>query len=254
MRKNIIAVIMLGILLATCNAYAIVVNGYLDDWGVAPGAYGSSQWTPSNGATYTVEDQQGGIGTRLDPGYGGQLFDTEAMYYKKEGGTIYLAIVTGHPSAGVLSGGIQYYPGDVYLNFGNAVYGIQVLDPVTKQLSGKIYKNAAWNVSPYWGNITTIQDGTGTSQYQLTSDEFVYDHTYYGSGDYNDHYVMEFGIPDYYFGDDWENGGTIYWTETCGNDYIQMNIAHTPEPATLSLLGLGLAGLFGFRRKRRLYR
>ena len=46
---------------------------------------------------------------------------------------------------------------------------------------------------------------------------------------------------------------TIGWQPNCANDVIYETLSYhaTPEPATMSLLGLGLAGLLRFRRKKR---
>jgi len=45
----------------------------------------------------------------------------------------------------------------------------------------------------------------------------------------------------------------LHWSLYCGNDFINLrgdfDTPVIPEPATLSLLGLGLVGLFGFKRR-----
>ena len=64
-----------------------------------------------------------------------------------------------------------------------------------------------------------------------------------GSGAYG-HLVMEFGIPT-----SWNlNNLGFHWGPTCANDVIEGG-APIPEPATMLLLGSGLIGLAGFRKK-----
>ena len=231
------------------NASIIVVDGDLSDWGVTPGAYGASSWVPNNEAIYTVEDQNTDY---LNPGYGGQKFDAEAIYGFSKDGYIYGAIVTGFPANGYSAGGIDYSAGDIFFNLGaGAQYGLKT----TGANIGMLYKNPLWDGSPYWGGITdptTMKDGTGQG---IGMTEFVYVHTYVGEGDSNDHWVMEMKIPESYFGSDWGKDGIVHWTESCGNDAIDLTIQpsgspRTPEPATMSLLGLGLAGLLRFRKKK----
>jgi len=244
MKKMILSVIVIlciGIVTASDAHATITVNGFLDDWGVTPGAFGASDWVPDNGAIYTEEDTNINY---VGPGYGGQKFDAEAIYCKKENGFINVAIVTGHPAGGA-SG---EHPGDIFFNFGVGMqYGLQT----TGVNAGRLYKNPLWNIgSPFAvAGESTMKPGAYEDR-GLT--DFVYLHTYTGCGDSNDHWVMEMKIPESYFGGDWMYGGFIHWTQTCGNDAIDLEIPGTiPEPATMALFGIGLAGLLRVRRKKR---
>lgn len=254
-RLSAYCVIIMSLFFAAGNAHASInVDGRLDDdWGVAPAGWGSTNWNPTNGAHHTDEDQKGDLSAPLGPGVGGQLFDAEAMYYKQENNFIYLAIVTGLPQSGAQSNGL-WYPGDIAIDFGgDGIYEYGIKTRAAEQ--GKFYKNlTAGDWYPgYWGSAsspTGIQNGSGT---YVDTISFAYNNDYYwdeNSTDYNRHYVMEMAIPESYFGLDWMNGGRIHWTQMCGNDAIDLDVPAVPEPASLALVGLGLAGLLRFRRKK----
>ena len=51
---------------------------------------------------------------------------------------------------------------------------------------------------------------------------------------------------------DWTNIG-LHWTMQCGNDVVE-GAAPVPEPSTMLLLGSGLVGLWGIRKKRKGHR
>ncbi|OQX02860.1 MAG: hypothetical protein BWK80_57010 [Desulfobacteraceae bacterium IS3] len=46
-----------------------------------------------------------------------------------------------------------------------------------------------------------------------------------------------------------KDGVGFHWAMTCGNDTIEGRIPPTPEPGTMLLLGSGLLGLLGYRRR-----
>jgi hypothetical protein len=231
----------LFILLPVASA-AMVVDGSLADWGVAPGAYNGSQlqWTPGAGVSYISEDQNPAV-DYLSPGWGGQRFDVEALYFKKEADIAYFAVVAGFPAAGYPG----YNAGDLAIDFGSNgsfEFGV-VAGAIADQ--GHLYGNAGW-LAP-----TFVQSGP----FELASGDDL-GAVGFGYKDIgNGHYVYEFGVPVLKFGSFWTNENpdfTLHWTMSCGNDALDLRVpaVHSPEPGTYALLLMGLSS-FGLLRRFR---
>jgi len=238
---------------ASSSALSInVTDGSLSDWGVTPG----TNWTPDPSVLYyTVEDQTDFF---LYPGYGGQDFDASAMYVYYDNTNLYFAVVTGFPPGGLYS----YQPGDIAIRFGSSSsykYGVETTSNggFTK---GALYDVKTWgqgydnwgvwnghdaNYNAFLGAPTEILTINGTI-WTPGITNLTYSQ-YYGTS----RYIIEGYVPVSQFGSDWamDNNFRLHWTETCGNDFIIVDGKITPEPASTSLLALGLGGLFRARKK-----
>ncbi|MBK8753226.1 MAG: hypothetical protein IPL99_17035 [Candidatus Competibacteraceae bacterium] len=237
-------------------ANAITVDGGLSDWGLHQNG-NASDWTPNAGVFYTVEDYTGGYnGGWVDPGWGGQAYDAEALYLTWDNTNLYVALVTGHdPSTPNNPSQNTFGPGDFALGFWNGIgpptytYGIETTGNFGQK--GTIYKEVTWSTSPYWGGnyITSIAAGTqvGTANLAISANPV----TGIGIGPIADkHWVYEFSAPWSAFNFNPGSKVSVYWTMNCANDMIEVDPpVGVDEPPVWALLGLTLPAMFWRRRR-----
>jgi len=258
--------------LSPAQAVSIAIDGDLKDWIGQPQGQ-ASDWNPLRASTYaSIEDQGGNANTYLNPGYGGQEYDAEAMYLEIDNGNLYIAIVTG------LSPSKSEWPaGDIAIDFGNDgsfEYGIVTLGDSTNNRggagdAGEVYEVSEWNYgiwtnpdeyntsgdSPYKrAHPTTIRSGTQIGTASLVYQEASYNGSVPPLGDLGgDHYVIEAAVSLDLFDDTLlKKDFTVHWTMACANDWIQTDPARVPEPPVILLLALGLSCLTagGWKRQR----
>lgn len=123
---------------------------FLDAWGIS---YGN--WAPGGTApAYVVynaessEDYLAGISNAenygyVDPGYGGQCFDAEAIYFGIDYNIskAYIAVISGTPVFGAKTWWSDWYlPGDIAIDIGNDGYDSAIsasdLNTLYKEVTG----------------------------------------------------------------------------------------------------------------------
>ena len=266
MFKNLILSVLLMGALVFCIRPAFAAT-YLDQIGVVP----ETHWIPtSSNVIYSLDDSVGkgptGYGNYVGPGYGGQAFDAEAIYASVANSRLYFGVVTGTKNGWVEG----FLPGDLAIDIGNKgtyEYGVETTglthgygEPsgyhAPSLLAGNIYKVTSWGQG-----LNNWLDGLGNQGYVSAPTEIlgidtktytsqaIDDFGYYDLGIIGgeQHYLIQGSIPISDFSG-WNGEFTLHWTQTCGNDFVK--VSATPEPASFSLLGLGLLGLFGFKRKK----
>ncbi len=263
MKKSVIHLMLLAGLLSATGAHAYTIDGNLADWGMQKNG-NVADWTPNSGIHYTVEDQHSSY---LNPGYGGQAYDAEAIYVSLDSTNLYIALATGHnPNTAQNPGGNSFGAGDFAIDFGkDGSYEVGInIKPAWDGfgVAGGIYGNAAWNYGlwntagnydpahPDPTNPTFLESGDliGLANLAYTTSGA----NGYGAWTNDLHYFYEIALPLAYLNTGGWNGESfnVHWTQNCANDTIIVDPpSNVPEPGTLALLPLGMLGLIALRRR-----
>jgi len=264
-------------MLTSAGAQAIAIDGNLADWGIARTGH-ASDWTPTSnkGIQFTIEDQQDSY---LNPGYGGQAYDAEAIYavFGKDADGIdklFIALATGHnPNTLNNPDGNSYGAGDFAIDFGkNGTYelGINIKHVINSKtvdkeafgIEGGVYGKPNWALG-LWNSTGAYQPSNPDPKNpaHLTAGDYLglaylsyttIGQTGYGQWSEDTHYFYEMSVGlDLLTAAGWNGSAfNIHWTQNCANDSIMVDPPSVPEPGTLALLPLGLLGLAALRRRK----
>ena len=264
MRANSLSIFAIALATSGSAFAGLTVDGNLADWQID-----KTTWVSSLSNVHsTIEDKTGSGAYYLSPGWGGQAYDAEALYATIQGNKLFIALATGHNPLTAQSANV-YAAGDFAIDFGkNGTYelGINVVNNFTGGLLGGVYSSPTWAYGLWTSTGAQTSDpskvdkthptsllggtllGTAANSYTTVGA------TGYGSKASDLHYFYEVSLDLSLLRlAGWDGSEfNIQWTENCANDSILVDPGHAvPEPGSLALAFVGMAGLTGIRRRRK---
>lgn len=251
--------VALACVATAASAVPYSIDGSFADWQI-----NSSTLRSSTARAQTVEDDHDNY---LNPGYGGQTYDAEAMYLDWDANFLYVGILTGMPSTQPQNPAQNSYgPGDIILDFGrdnNPEFAFKVITS-GGLTAGKLYQPGVWDFGIWQApkvlataqnpskDVVGIRSGTEVATGSLAYSLNGYNNL--GAWLNDTHYFIEAKIPVSAFGSLWQGGGPkvaldVHWAALCGNDIILTDPAPISEPAMGGLLALTMGSLAWHRRK-----
>lgn len=274
MKNGVMTIMMTAFLgLASVHtAFAYVLDGNLNDWGVTPG----TQWAPSTSITgYVVENNVSHNTTWI---WGGLQVDIQALY---------IDIDSQYFNYAIVSSKIQQYSLadlriDINASGNNLHYGLDITPTTSPSISGplivanyiqypQVYKNPIWMYM--YTSPAAILGGTVTG----TSEAFYKNVGVIEAGEPTS-YIIEGRIPKSLFSTSFPHGTEItvsmgrsiyddpseadfskrWLIDTAFSDYIELDTTIValdttvvPEPGSMALIFTGFFGyMIGFARKR----
>lgn len=227
-------------------AFALTVNvdGNLSDWGLNTTNFGvnGNDWDPGLSGVYVAQEDWVGSGGYVGPGWGGQDYDIEAILVTSDATNLYIAIASGFPP---FNNG-RYDPGDIAIDLGaDGSYDYAfVFYPDNR--SNITHDDALYQVldpNNAWENVC-YNDFSESNPFRLLKDkanlyQYIADGSFAVTSDNTPRYLMEISIPWSALGD-YVGWFKVHWTMECGNDYLEVTAFHTPEPASVLLVGSAL--------------
>lgn len=217
----------------------------------------------SDGWTQFADDEGVKNGGYVDPGYGGQDFDAEYLFYKLEGTVLSLGIQSGFD---LVDGKVRfqnknYYAGDLALSFDNDATNYEYavdFGLLTKDYYGQtkvdadnngdgidaagLYSVTGWNNDIIYNASAPFAMDEGSFIKGLESNTAGKDGVSYFR-------TVSFDLAGLGFGNEIELDA--HWTMSCGNDVLEGHVsAEVPEPNSIPLFALGVLALAALRRKK----
>lgn len=208
----------------------------------------------------------------VDPGWGGQAFDAEHLFYKLEGSQLSVGLQTGfniHKNDGYKhSDGKWYYTGDLALSFdgsasnyeyavdfGNKARGYNTNAAISAGVgdtdAAGLYNVTTWNNDIHFGQSAPYAMDAGTLLVAANGSNFV-EGTGTLASNLSYYNIFTFDLSNI-AGISQSFGLNAHWTMSCGNDEIEggAQVIQVAEPGSLLLLSFGLLGLVATRRRLR---